>query len=184
MLCSCYNRIVKRIWFILLFTVLVLSACSPAQVQKGSNTVAIGNVPFFPQEDYQCGPASLAGVLQFWGSNADVREIAGEIFSKSARGTLTIDMLLYAEKKGYAALQYSGGLNDLESKIRAGYPLIVLVDYGFSVYHKEHFMVVIGYDADGLIVNSGKSEKLYVSKEDFLRTWEKTNNWTLWIKSK
>jgi len=174
---------VKLIWFILSFIVFVLCACSTAQVSRGTNTVAIGNVPFFPQEDYQCGPASLAGVLHFLGSNDDVREIASEIFSKSARGTLTIDMLLYAEKKGYAASQYSGGLDDLESKIRAGYPLIVLVDYGFSVYHKEHFMVVIGYDADGLIVNSGKSEKLYVSKEDFLRIWGKTNYWTLWIKS-
>ena len=174
----------KRIWFILSFTVLVLCACSTAQVQKGANPVAIGDVPFFPQEDYQCGPASLAGVLHFWGSTAGVREIAGEIFSKSARGTLTMDMLLYAERKGYNALQYPGSLDDLESKIRAGYPMIVLVDYGFSVYRREHFMVVIGYDAEGLIVNSGKSEKLYVLNDDFLKTWKRTNNWTLWIKSK
>jgi predicted double-glycine peptidase len=175
---------VKRIWFILSFTVLVLCACSTTQVQRGANTVAIGDVPFFPQEDYQCGPASLAGVVHFWGCTADVREIAGEIFSKSARGTLTMDMSLYAERKGFTALQYPGDLDDLKSKIRTGYPLIVLVDYGFLAYHKEHFMVVIGYDADGLIVNSGKSEKLYVSNEDFLKTWRRTNNWTLWIKSK
>ena len=95
-----------------------------------------------------------------------------------------MDMSLYAERKGYPALQYPGGLDDLKSKIRTGYPLIVLVDYGFLAYHKKHFMVVIGYDADGLIVNSGKSEKLYVSNEDFLKPWRRTNNWTLWIKSK
>lgn len=95
-----------------------------------------------------------------------------------------MDMVLYAERKGYAALQYPGSPDDLKSKIRAGYPLIVLVDYGFFVYRKEHFMVVIGYDEDGVIVNSGKSEKLYVSNEDFLKTWKRTNNWTLWIRPK
>ncbi len=163
-------------------TLLALSACAMAQLQKNTNSVVIRDVPFFPQEDYQCGPASLAGVLHFWKSDVSVVEIAGQIFSKSARGTLTIDMLLYAERKGYAALQYKGGLDDLKSKIQAGYPIIVLVDYGFFVYHQEHFMVVVGFDEYGVIVNSGKSENSHVSSEDFLKTWERTNNWTLLIK--
>jgi len=165
-------------------TLLVMCACATTQLQRNTNPVVILDVPFFPQEDYQCGPASLAGVLNFWKSDVGVREIAGEIFSKSARGTLTIDMLLYAERRGYAALQYKGGLDELKSKIQAGYPVIVLVDYGFFVYHEEHFMVVVGFDANGVIVNSGKTEKLYVSNEDFLKAWERTNNWTLLIKPK
>jgi len=153
-------------------------------VQKGVNEIVINNVPFFPQEDYQCGPASLAGVLRYWGADIAVEDIKGEIFSRSARGTLTMDMLLYAQKKGFAALQYAGSIDDLKSQVRAGHPLIVLVDYGFFVYRVDHFMVVIGFDDEGVIVNSGKSEKAYVSNEDFLKTWKRTNNWTLWIKPK
>ena len=161
-----------------------LCACSSVPVQKGVNKVVIKNVPFFPQEDYQCGPSSLAGVLHYWGSDIAVEDIKGEIFSRSARGTLTMDMLLYAQNKGFAASQYTGSLNDLKSKVKLGHPLIVLVDYGFFVYRADHFMVVIGFDDDGIIVNSGKSEKLHVPNKDFVKIWQRTNNWTLWIKPK
>jgi predicted double-glycine peptidase len=164
--------------------VLFLCACSSAPVQKGTDEVVVMDVPFFPQEEYQCGPASLAGVLRYWGSAVTVKEIAGDIFSRSARGTLTIDMLLYAERQGYTASQYAGSPEDLKAKVRAGYPLIVLVDYGFFVYRVDHFMVVIGYDDKGVVVNSGKSESKYVAMEDFLKSWKRTNNWTLWIKPK
>ena len=175
----------KRILFVLVVcSVLISCACSTNPIQKNTSTIVIRGVPFFPQEDYQCGPASLSGVLHFWGADIGVGEIAGEIFSKSARGTLTIDMILYAERKGYVATQYKGGLDDLKSKIRAGYPLIVLVDYGYFVYHQEHYMVVVGFDEDGVIVNSGKSEGLYITNEDFLRIWKRTNRWTLWIRPK
>ncbi len=164
--------------------VISLCACYTAPLQKGFNPVIIKNVPFFPQEQYQCGPASLAGVLRYWGSSATVEDIAGDIFSKSAHGTLTIDMLLYAQRQGFVASQYASGPEDIKAKVRAGYPMVVLVDYGFLAYRVDHFMVVIGYDDGGLIVNSGKSEKEYIEMDDFLKTWKRTNNWTLWIKPK
>jgi len=42
----------------------------------------------------------------------------------------------------------------LKKNIDSGYPLIVLVDYGFWAFHSNHFMVVVGYNEDGVIVNS------------------------------
>jgi len=50
-----------------------------------------------------------------------------------------VDMGLYAEKKGLKAIQYAGSLEDLKRNIDSNYPLIVLVDYGFWVYQKNHF---------------------------------------------
>ncbi|HMK55314.1 MAG TPA: C39 family peptidase [Dissulfurispiraceae bacterium] len=180
----CLNKIVIKKALAIIMVALLLSACSSSPVKPHVNAVVLDNVPFFPQEDYQCGPASLAGVLHYWGSSVDIGEIANAIFSKSARGTLTIDMVLYAERLGYSATQYSGSLDDLRSKIRAGYPLVVLVDYGIYVYRVDHFMDIIGYDDNGVIVNSVRSEKIYLSNEDFLKSWKRTNNWTLWIKPK
>jgi len=153
-------------------------------VKPDQDTVMIQGVPFYPQEDYQCGPASLAGVLNFWKETDTPSAIAEKIFSPSAKATLTLDMQFYAEKKGLTALQYSGGMDDLKSRIREGYPLIVLVDYGFWMYQAHHFMVVIGYTGGNVIVNSGKSEKALISDRDFLKTWQKTTCWTLWVKPK
>lgn len=169
---------------LLLVIFFMLFSCSHGSVQLNSNPVLIDNVPFYPQDDYQCGPASLAGVMNYWGLNITPDEIAKAIYSESARGTLTIDMLIYTNKKGLYAVQYSGSWDDLKTKISNRYPLIVLVDYGFSVYQANHFMVVVGYNDDGVVVNSGRTEHMFIDKEKFLKAWERTNYWTLLIKQK
>jgi predicted double-glycine peptidase len=174
---------------ICLITVLVsFAACSSVKMKisppfkTDSKTVLIQNVPFFPQKDYQCGPAALAGVINFWKTTDTPSDIAKHIFSPSAKGTLTIDMIFYAQEKGLNAFQYAGDIEDLKAKISRGYPLIVLVDNGFWVYRADHFMVVLGYTDDGVIVNSGKSEKTFINADAFLNSWKKTSYWTLWIK--
>lgn len=144
----------------------------------------IHGVPFYSQEEYQCGPASLAGVMNFWKISITPADIAQDIFSKTARGTLNIDMVFYPATKGLSAEQYSGSINDLRQRIDAGYPLVVLVDYGFSVFQANHFMVVVGYSSDSVIVNSGKEEGKHIPMDEFLKTWEKTKYWTLLIKIK
>lgn len=145
-------------------------------------THIIPGIPFYPQEHYQCGPASLAGVLNFWGVREEPGEISKEIFSKSAEGTLNIDMVLYAQKKGLYALQYAGSMEDLRRNIDSGHPIIVLVDYGFSIYEADHFMVVIGYNDNGVIVNSGREREKFIDGKKFLNIWRKTNYWTLLMK--
>jgi predicted double-glycine peptidase len=170
--------------FVLLFLAFLSTSCiSTIEVKEGENSHLIENIPFYPQEDYQCGPASLAVVLNYWGVSVTPDDIAKEIFSETARGTLNIDMILYAQGKGLNALQYKGNIEDLKKNIESGYPVIVLVDYGFSVYQVNHFMVVIGYNNHGLIVNSGKDREKIISEEDFLHIWKRTNYWSLLIKS-
>jgi ABC-type bacteriocin/lantibiotic exporter with double-glycine peptidase domain len=151
-------------------------------IAESDQEYIIENVPFYPQETYQCGPVSLAGVLNYLGINITPDDIAEEIFSESARGTLNIDMVLYAQRKGLNAIQYKGSMEDLKKNVESGYPVIVLVDYGFSLYQVNHFMVVVGYNEHGVIVNSGKDKGKFISTEDFLKAWRKTNYWTLLIK--
>jgi len=147
-----------------------------------SKNRVIENVPFYPQTEYQCGPASLAGVLNFWGVRITPEEIAEEIYSKSARGTLNIDIVLYAQKQGLKAIQYEGTMEELRKNIDSRHPIIVLVDYGFFSIQANHFMVVIGYNEDGVIVNSGKDREKFISEKDFVRSWRKTKFWSLLIR--
>ena len=111
-------------------------------------------------------------------------EIAKEIYSKPAGGTLGLDMVIYPQRKGMLAEQYSGGMDNLRKNIDAGYPLVVLVDYGFWVLQSNHFMVIIGYNERGVIANSGKEKAVFIAEKDFLKTWERTKFWTLLIKRK
>lgn len=184
------NRFIKREIFPLILPIvyflsgiLLLNSCSKAGIRLSSETVIIENIPFYPQKDYQCGPASLASVLNFWGYKVDPDEIAKNIFSKSAKGTLNIDMVLYAKRIGLYSAQYSGNWEDLRKNIEMGNPLIVLVDYGIKPFFQvNHFMVIIGYNKEGVIVNSDKRERLFIEKDRFLDLWQKTGYWTLLIK--
>jgi len=168
---------------LLLLSVTLFSCSTPERVRGGSGRVLEG-VPFYPQERYQCGPASLASVLNYWGVNVSPEEIASDIYSKTAKGTLDIDMVSYVLGKGLEADIFAGGMDDITRSINEGHPLIVLVDYGFWVYQQNHFMVVVGYDSNGIIVNSGSEKLKFIASGDFLKLWEKTNFWTLSVSRK
>jgi len=163
-------------------TLLFLSSCAGTlRIEMSKVRQIIKNVPFYPQERYYCGPASLAGILNFWGVTVLPEEVAAEIYSRSARGTLTLDMIFYPEKRGLRATQYEGSFEDIKKNINASYPLIVMVDNGFWIYQKEHFMVVLGYHENGLVVNSGRYQYKFIPLSNFLKSWKRTRYWTLLI---
>lgn len=141
----------------------------------------IESVKFFPSEDYQCGPASLAMVLDFWGLKITPEEIARDIYSEGARGTADFEMILFAKKNGFKAIQYSGNIEDIKEKIKSQRPLIVMTDEGFWFYKKYHYMVVVGFDNSNVIVNSGIDQHKRIDFESFIKKWEKTEFWTLLI---
>jgi ABC-type bacteriocin/lantibiotic exporter with double-glycine peptidase domain len=175
--------IILQNFFVFIGVVLLLPSCAATnEIPEIKHNHIIENVPFYPQETYQCGPASLAGVLNYWGVNVTPEDIAKEIFSESAKGTLNIDMVLYAQGKGLDVNQYKGNMEDLKKNIESGYPVIVLVDYGFYLYQVNHFMVVVGYNEHGVTVNSGKNKNKFIPEESFIKTWGRTKYWTLLIK--
>jgi len=141
----------------------------------------IENVHFYPQLAYQCGPASLAGVLNYYGIDVTPDQIAMEIFRPDIGATVTMDMVLYARKKGGAAKWYSGSTHDIRCAIDAGVPLIVMVDVGVANISKYHYMVVIGYEPDGIIANTGKDREKRIRWKKFLPRWDRAKRWTLRI---
>ncbi|UCF82128.1 MAG: C39 family peptidase [Desulfobacteraceae bacterium] len=156
------------------------SSAFPASAGSGK----VENVPFYSQLTYQCGPASLAGVLHFYGDAVTPDQIAGAIFRDNIHGTVTLDMVLYARKKGFSARWYSGSAYDIQCAVDGNVPLIVMVDLGFANLSKYHYMVVVGYEPKGIIVNSGKDREKLISWNRFLPRWKRTKSWTLRIQPK
>jgi len=141
----------------------------------------VKNVPFYPQLTYQCGPASLAGVLNFYGDAVAPDQIARAIFRDNIHGTVTLDMVLYVREKGFSARWYSGSANDIKWAVDGDVPLIVMIDLGFANLRKYHYLVVIGYGQEGVIVNSGKEREKFMRWDRFFPRWQRAKCWTLRI---
>lgn len=156
------------IFLALLFLAFIFSCASPQQAQKSKQSRVVGEVPFFAQEEYQCGPASLAGVMNYLGASVTPENIAKEIYSKSIKGTLNIDMARYPQKKGFITQQYQGSMDDLRKKIDSGNPLIVFVDEGIWFVQAGHFMIVVGYNESGVVVNSGREKNKFIPEKEFV----------------
>lgn len=175
------NKKIKS-FSLILFILLVFFYPYHPFFSKPSQEHLIKDVPFSPQEDYQCGPASLAGILNYWKVPVSPSEIAREVYSHAAKGTLGIDLAHYARGKGLSATIISGSWEGLTKLIEAGYPVLVFVDLGFLSIQANHFMVVVGYDKGGVIVNSGKEREKKMKKRKFVRAWEKNDFWMLLVK--
>ena len=177
-----------RAWFLryayitpVILSILLLSCIQPPDLREAVASHIIENVPFYPQQSFQCGPASLAGVLNYWGVDVSPEQIAAEIYSESAKGTLDWDMVFYAERMGLKVRQYRGSIEDIAHNIDLGHPVIILVDYGIWMYQQNHFIVVAGYKEDGILANSGKERLRFISFKDLSKIWERTDFWTMLI---
>ncbi|MGD8688119.1 MAG: C39 family peptidase [Syntrophobacterales bacterium] len=168
--------------------VSLLSSCSTGakelEIARPSQAALIKDVPFFPQLDYQCGPASLAGVLNYYGDTVTPGEIAEAIYRQKIRGTVSLDMVLYARQRGFDSKWYEGSTDDIVRAVDSGSPLVVMIDLGFSLARAYHYMVITGYSSQGVIANSGTTPQKLISWERFMSQWERTHNWTLLVTPK
>ena len=171
----------------LLVVLLCLTGCATTG-RITADARIIEGVPYFEQEDFQCGPAALVTVINYWhrknrcNERLSVDAVAKEIFSNRAKGVLSLDLELYARKLGFTSLQFSGTIEKIKEYLDENSPVIILVDNGRAFYQQNHFMVAKGYTQDGIIFNSGREENHLILKESLITIWKKTDFWALAIK--
>src|SRR5690349_14995906 len=90
-------------------------------------------VPFFPDKTDQCGPATLAGVLSFWGKPVQFDQLREEMYVKKLRGTLPMDLMLTAKEHGLKTEMVRGNLDTLRTELQAGRPVVVMLNSGLAI---------------------------------------------------
>ena len=158
----------------------LLSGCAgQPQWPTGFDTAELTNVPFHPQEQYQCGPASLAMMLNTQGVNATPDELKSRVYLPERQGALQIEMVAAARQYGMLVYPLEPELADILVEVRAGYPVLVLQNLRFNWWPQWHFAVVIGFDSDqeALILHTGTQQRYRQPASVFMATWDRSNRW-------
>lgn len=167
---------------------LVNGAC--ASLTGGSGTISdwpadtagrvqLDDTPFFPQEDYQCGPAALATVLVRSGIEVHPDALVDEVWLPARKGSLQTELLAATRQRERIAYVIEPTLEALVSELDGERPVLVLLNLGVKSRPTWHYAVVIGYDPgkDELLLRSGTTELAALSRWRFEQAWMRASRW-------
>ncbi len=132
------------------------------------------SVPFVKQQSEFCGPAALSSVFAYYGVNISQEKIAQKVYLPQLKGALITDLENYAKSLGFKTNSAQGDIQTVKSFIDRKIPVIVLLDYGFLMFIKPHYVVVVGYNEDGFIAHTGYEKNKLIKYRDFEKLWGKT----------
>jgi len=146
-------------------------------------TVELKAVPFFPQEDYQCGPAALATVLAYTGAPVTPDPLVKQVFIPARKGSLQLEMLAAPRTYGRVSYPLARKYTDLLREVAAGNPVVVLQDVGVMspMFPEWHYAVVNGFDypSGTIYLRSGKNPRQEMPFSYFEREWIAAKYWAM-----
>ena len=180
----------RRISPLIIFLTFWLAGCGPTSdiyLKKPTKPyVELKKVPFYPQEAYLCGPASLKMVAEYWKQKGEsIRDVPYETIEKvtfvpSKKGSFQPQMVAAARQLGLVAIE-STQRADLFELLDGGIPTIVLLNQGTESIPVWHYAVVIGFDIDRqlVILRSGKTKREVMKIATFYEFFKKGGHWKL-----
>jgi len=146
-----------------------------------SARVELDSVPFYPQKDFQCGPASLATAMSFGGVSVLPDDLVSKVYLPSRGGSLQVEMLAAPRRYGLVTWQLGPRFEDLLREVQDGTPVIAMQDYGLWPVPYWHYAVVVGFDqASGKVVlRSGEKRRLEMPFAVLEYTWKESAYWAM-----
>ena len=138
-------------------------------------------VPYFPQKDYQCGPASLATAMNFSGVSVLPDDLVAAVYLPNRGGSLQVEMMAAPRRYGLVTWQLGPRFADLLREVQAGTPVIAMQDYGLWPAPYWHYAVVVGFDRESgkAVLRSGEKRRLEMPFAVLEFTWKESSYWAM-----
>ncbi len=136
-------------------------------------SIELRSTPYFPQEDFQCGPAALATVLVASGVEITPDMLAPQVYLPEREGSLSLELVGGTRRHGRLPWVLDATADEMVSELEAGRPVLLLQNLGVPQIPIWHYAVLIGYDADRnvAILRSGDNERREMKWQRFARAW-------------
>ena len=173
-------------------TLLFLTGCaapksyrtfSEAARQHPGQSAVIRGVPSFSDTTAHADFAPLAAVLQFWDQPVSAGHVERWYADHSTALSAEDRPVLYAWERGLWAYGQHGSAETLKARLRAGIPIIVILQPRALDETTRRFAVIIGYDdvEEKILYHAGGREPVAASYADFSAAWRTTFNWMLTV---
>jgi tetratricopeptide (TPR) repeat protein len=141
--------------------------------------VELSDVPFFPQEAYQCGPAALATMLSTEQNPISPDDLVDKVYIPEKKGSLQIEMIATARQFGVLTYPIDKNLTTLVREVESGRPVLVFQNLAFNWAPQWHYAVVVGYDIKDqlLTLRSGTTKQHKMKLSTFEQTWARGEYW-------
>jgi len=169
--------------------IISLSACVAPQTKQLQlerpkdlpSKAYIKNVPFYPQQQFHCGPSTLAMAMNFYGKKLTPKELAKDVFTPGRKGSFQSEMKAAVRKRGMIAYELTPELVYLLAEVSVGHPVIILQNKAVKYYPVWHYAVVIGYNLNKkqIYLHTGLNKNYVVSMSVFEHTWKRSNRWAM-----
>lgn len=144
-------------------------------------SIELRGTPFFPQEQFQCGPAALATLLRASGVDVTPEGLAPQMFIPGRQGSLQAELIGATRRHDRLPYVLATTADEMIAELDAGRPVLVLQNLGSSRLPRWHYAVLVGYDADRnvAILRSGGTERLEMRWQRFAATWHRGGRWAI-----
>jgi tetratricopeptide (TPR) repeat protein len=141
--------------------------------------VELDDVPFFPQEDYQCGPAALATVLNYSSVAVAPEQLTPQVYVPERRGSFQVELLAAARRHGRVPYILQPQLEALAAELASGNPVLVLQNLGLAFAPTWHYAVAVGLDLGRgeIVLRSGRNRRHTLPLATFEHTWRRGDYW-------
>jgi len=174
---------------VLLLCAAWLAGCASPQVTQLVESppphlaprIELERTPFYPQEDYQCGPAALAAVLAQAGSETTPEALVAQVYVPARKGSLQAEMIAATRRHGLLAYPLAPRLEDALREVANGTPVVVLQNLALEWVPIWHYAVLIGYDIPRreVVLRSGVTRRLTMAMSTFEHTWARSEYWSM-----
>jgi tetratricopeptide (TPR) repeat protein len=164
-----------------LVVAMLATGCAGAPTFETAALTAteLTDVPFFPQTDYQCGPAALATILAYEGLPIDPEGLAPAVYIEGLQGSLQTELLGATRRHGFVPYPLEPEPSALFAELQSGKPVLVLQNLGLKRVPVWHYAVVIGFDRERgrVLLRSGTERRRGEPIGRFLRSWQRADQW-------
>lgn len=135
----------------------------------------------YPQEEYFCGPSSLATLLTYEHIEFIYSDIIGSTFTPGVKDSLQHEMKEMARHYGLIPYEINPNLGAVLSEISNNRPVLVLLNLGLTSLPVWHYSVITGFDTASkkIFLTGSKNNQTGMSFDEFERFFERAGRWAI-----